>query len=335
MLEDIRQAQKSIYLESFILTKDPKTREFFNAIKQKAKEGIKVKIILDRLANLWYGSFEKEEFEKSGAEVLLFNRWWFYRSHRKVLVIDEGVGYIGGVNVSGQYAKWIDLHLRMTGIFVKNLLRSFSRVYELAGGKDAEVLKLRKSRKLFEARAKLYKAKSWLIERLPFKSRSDFRKYYRRKCQEANHKIVLATPYFVPHRWLIKSLKAAANRGVKIEVIVPEHTDVLLANIANRAFAKKLKDFAEFFFIPEMNHAKVLLIDDKEGLVGSNNINSRSFNLDLEAAVIFQRKDMVGDLKQILNRWEKTAKPLSAIADYNKWYHWVLGILVSIFQPIL
>lgn len=334
MLEDIKNAKQSVYLESFILKDDALTHNFFEILKNKATEGIRVKIVVDKTGNFWWGSLDKAGLEGSGAEVLFFNRW-FHHTHRKILIIDEQVAYIGGMNISGQFAKWLDLHIRLTGALLGGLARSFSRVYELAGGKDSEVLKLRRSRKVFKARHVLYKAKSWLIEHWPIKGRYRLKAYYKKKCQEAKKSIVIATPYFIPHRWLIKSLSAAVARGVRIEVIVPEDTDNWLVNLAHRVFGKQLKDKVNFFFIPEMNHAKVLLVDDFEGLIGSNNIDARSFNFNLEASIVFQRKDMVGDLKKILERWKKSALSLERIDHYNHWYHKLFGFFIKIFQPLL
>lgn len=335
MLEDIKHAQKSIYLESYILTEDAVTKGFFDTLKEKAKQGVKVKIIIDKIADLWWGSINKEEFKKAGAEVLFFNRWWIHRTHRKILVVDEKTAYVGGVNVSGPYAKWLDMHMRIDGIFVRNLLRSFSRVYELAGGKDSEVLGLRKTKKIFRARVALHKAKLWLLERWPFKGKRQLRNYYKKKCREAEKSIMIATPYFIPRQWLVKALKEAAERGVKIEVIIPENTDIALANPAHRVFAKDLKGIIDFYFIPEMNHAKVLLVDNKEGLIGSNNIDAQSFDFNLEASVVFQRKDMIGDLRKILERWKKHAVPLEKVDHYNRWYHKLIGFFIRFLQPIL
>lgn len=336
MLEDIKVAKKSIYLESFILSESPATKDFFEILKKKSRQGVKVKIIIDKFADLWYGSINKEEFQKAGVEIVLFNRWWFHRTHRKVLIVDDEIAFLGGVNVRGEYAKWLDLHVRLTGpLIVRSLIRSFGRVYELAGGKDKEILNLRKLKNLFKARVALHRAKFWLIERWPIKGKSEFKKYYIRKCREAKNKIVIATPYFIPHRWLISELKAAKKRGVNIEVIIPEESDIWIADLARHVFTKNLQDTITFFFIPEMNHAKVLLVDDREGLIGSNNIDAQSFDFNLETSLVFQRKDMVGDLKQILERWKKMAVPFHNADHYQKWYHRLIGFFLKILQPIL
>ena len=333
MLEAIKSAKTSIYLESYILIDDEVTHYFFEELERKAKQGIKVKIIVDKVGNFWTASLDKVKFEKAGAEVLFFNRW-FYRTHRKILIVDESIAFLGGVNVSGAYAKWLDLHLRVTGQLVKRLLQSFGRMYQLCGGKEHGLL-LSKKWPLAKTRSKIYKAKSWLIERWPIKGRSAFRAYYKRKCSEAKKSIVIVTPYFIPHRWLVRSLQRAIQRGVRVEVILPSNTDVWLARIANLAFAESLQDGIKFFFLPEMIHAKVLLVDDQEGLIGSNNIDAQSFDFNLEASVVFQRKDMVGDLKKITENWKKIAIPFAEVQRQRHWYERIFGFFIRFFQPIL
>ncbi len=334
MLEGISNAKKSIYLESFILTDDLITHHFFETLKQKAREGVRVKIIVDRVGHFWYGSVNKDDFGVAGAEVLFFKRW-LYRSHRKVLVIDEQIAFLGGVNIRGAYAKWLDLHVMITGLVVKRLLHSFSRVYALSGGKDPAMLELLKSAKVLKSREALYRAKSWLIEHWPIRGKSILREYYEKKCGKAKKSIVIVTPYFIPHVWLVKALRAAGKRGVKIEVIIPVATDVWFVNEAHRIFAPHFSDFISFYFLPEMNHAKVLLIDDQEGMVGSNNIDAQSFDFNLEASIIFQRKDMVGDLKIILEKWKKSAVAFVPGTYKKKWYDGIVRFLVHLFQPIL
>src|SRR3989344_4415982 len=334
MFEAVREAKKTIYLESFILTDDPITHHLFETLKNKAREGLRVKIIVDRVGHLWYGSVNKDDFEAAGAEVLFFNRW-FYRSHRKILVIDGATAFLGGVNVRGEYAKWLDLHVRLTGLLVRSLLHSFCRVYALAGGRDPAILEILRSAKVPKARKVLYRAKSCLIEHSPIKGRGVLRDYYRKKCGEAKKNIIIVTPYFIPHRWVVRVLRAAARRGVKIEVIIPSQTDTWLADQAHRVFAPDFQDFISFYFLPEMNHAKVLLIDEREGMIGSNNLDARSFDFNLEASISFQRKDMIGDLKTILETWKKAAIPFVAAAYKKRWYDFLIRALVDILRPIL
>lgn len=333
MLEDIKNAQKSIYLESFILADDFYTRNFFEVLKNKAREGLKVKIIIDRVGHFWYGSVNKKDFEAAGAEIIFFNRW-FWRTHRKTLVVDDKIAYVGGVNIKGDYAKWLDLHLRITGKLANAVLKSFSRVYELAGGQDPAILKLKK-KAIGKTRKAIYQAKLWFIDHWPVKGKSALRHHYKKTIGRAENSVMIVTPYFIPHRWLIKLLKTAVKRGVKVEVLIPQHTDVGIINVAHRIFIDNLKNFINFYFLPEMNHAKVLLVDNREGMVGSNNIDALSFDANLEASIAFRRQDIVGDLRQIVDRWKRSALPVKESRNYSRWYDKLLAPLIKLIQPIL
>ena len=333
MLEAIRGARKSILLESFILTDDPKTHQLFETLKEKAKAGVKVKIIIDRLAHFWFGSINRDAFTKAGAEVVVYNHW-FYRNHRKTMIVDEEIGFAGGVNIRGAYAKWLDLHMMITGLFVKRLLSSFARAYYLSGGRDPEILAFRKL-PLGKLSATIYKAKTWLIERWPLRGKDVLKHYYKQKFAQASQSITIVTPYFIPHKWLMRALRQAAGRGVKIEVIIPQKTDIAAIDLIHRPIAEHLSSWVNFYFMKRMNHAKVLLVDEKEGLVGSNNIDAQSFDYNLEASVIFQRKDMIGDLKKIIAEWKSEAVPLSELKEKSHWYHRILIKIIHWLEPIL
>src|SRR3989304_7723347 len=109
MLEAVSGTQKSIFLESFILTDDPKTHQFLEVLKSKARQGMRVKIVIVRAGSFWFGTIVRQAFGGAGVEVLTFNRW-INHSHRKILIVDEEIGFIGGVNLRGEYADWLDLH---------------------------------------------------------------------------------------------------------------------------------------------------------------------------------------------------------------------------------
>ncbi len=337
MREAVLEAKHSIYLESYILVEDELTKDFFKAIKEKAATGVKVKIIVDRLGSFWGNFLRGVNAAEEGIEILFFRRFFLFSgNHRKVLIIDERVVFIGGVNISGKYAKWLDLHIRLEGKFlIRKILQSFAGVYKLAGGADPEIGKYLKRWRDEQPRLVLYEAKIFLIEHWPFRKRSALISYYKKKISEAKKSIVIVTPYFIPHRWLIGSLDAAVKRGVVVEILLPRKTDIVLLDAANWIFAEELSRKIKFLFFPEMNHAKILLIDDKEGMVGSNNIDSLSFDLNLEAGIIFKRKDMLADLKEILKKWRKSAVPFENLSPWHPRYYRILKFFIKLIKPIL
>ena len=337
MRDAVLEAKHSIYLESYILVEDELTKNFFQAIKEKAAAGVKIKIIVDRVGSFWGNFLPGVKSAEEGIEILFFRRFFLFSgNHRKVLIIDEKVVFIGGVNISGKYAKWLDLHVRLEGkFFLRKILQSFAGVYKLAGGVDPQIGKYLKRWRNERPRRVLYEAKIFLIEHWPFRRRSALISYYKRKIAESEKSIVFVTPYFVPHRWLIESLDGAVKRGVSVEILLPKKTDTALLDAANWIFAEELSDKIKFLFFPEMNHAKILLIDDKEGMVGSNNIDSLSFDLNLEAGIIFKRKDMLMDLKEILKKWRRSAVPYKELPPWHPWYYKILKFFINLIKPVL
>lgn len=300
MLEAIKSAEKSIYWECYILLDDTTTHNFFDILKEKAMQGIRVKIIFDAIGSFWLSSKVVQDLQQSGVEVLFFNRrGWFNRNHKKILIIDEKIGFIGGVNVAKAHHHWLDLHLRLEGLIVRALLKSFIKSYKISGGKDILIhKKLRIHRKIR------------ILDHLPILSKNrSLKKYYLQHINNARENILIATPYFVPHLWLIKALKKAARRGVKIEIILPKETDHKIIDWLNHLFTYLVREKnIDFYFSPKMIHAKALLVDDREGLVGSNNIDATSFEFNSESGLVFKRRDMLRDLKNIFEAWKNNSQ---------------------------
>lgn len=328
-------AEKYIYLESYIFFEDSLTKNLFQALKDRARAGIKVKIVADQVGSFWISFLSLAEYADAGIEILFFRRF-FSRNHRKVLIIDDKIAFIGGVNIHGKYAKWFDLHLSLSDkFFIKNLLNSFVKIYQLSGGTDSSVIDNFKKRKINNRRLALYKTKIFLIEHWPFRMRSVLKKYYKKKIAESERSIIIVTPYFIPHQWFIGAIGEAVKRGVRVEVILPMKTDMLIADLANWISAEELSGRINFLFLSEMNHAKILLVDDKEGMIGSNNIDARSFDLNLETGIIFRRNDMIVSLKEILKEWRESAVPYGKLPLWRPWYYKLVKFFIKLISPSL
>jgi cardiolipin synthase len=330
MIFAIKQASKSIYWEIYILEDDTSAEyNFFQALIDKARSGVKVRIVLDGFGSIGLNSDTVEKLRQAGGEVLFFNSW-FRRIHRKVLIIDENQAFVGGVNVGQKYIKWLDLHIRLTGKkIVRSLLKSFSRSYFYCGGTDSYLLSLR-------AESNVRKTNIWLLENFPWMGKLMLRPYYKEQIALAKKRVVLVTPYFVPHRWLIHALQMAQARGVSVEVIIPQNTDVGLIKFANHVFVSSLnKSGIKFYMTKDMIHAKAILVDDRVGLVGSNNIDSLSFDINAEAGISFERKEMVRDLKNIIDIWKGDSTLFKHNGEYEGWYYKIIEKFVRLIQPIL
>lgn len=331
MLEAVKHAEQSIYWESYIFNNDLLlTHDFFSIFKGKAKAGVKVVFIMDGLGS--YGILRKEidDLKASGVEVYFFSSWW-RRTHRKLLIIDDRTAFLGGVNVGHAYRKWLDLHLQTSdSALLPVMIHSFAKSYAMCGGKDATVLAERNTRKTMR------ETKLKFFEHWPIFGKLKLRELYEERIEAAVKSITIVTPYFIPHTWLRKALLAAVQRGVAVSVIVPERTDPSIGDIPNHYNADLLTPCGVHFFMQnQMNHAKALLVDDKEGMIGSQNIDAFSFDFNQEAGVFFTKKDMVKDLKKIIAKWQASSTPFEQIIWRRRWYYPFLSFLVRLLQPVL
>lgn len=332
MHKAVAEAKHSIYWETFIFRNDTfPAYDFFSLFKQKTMAGVKVRIIVDGFGGFWY-TFGKEleaELRAAGVEILFFNHW-FRRIHRKILIVDERVAFIGGVNVAQEYRRWLDLHIMLRERhMMQPLIRSFARSYRLCGGKDPELLSM-------PVHKHLRQSKLWLLEHWPWIDKLLLRKHYRGAIERAQKEITIVTPYFYPSRWLITLLEQAMRRGVRVDVILPKKTESSFSTFSNHVYVKLLeKSGIHFYWSKAMLHAKALLIDESEGLVGSNNIDQLSFDWNAEAGVLFTRKDMIHDLKKIVGRWKQNAEPYDSHKEEWRWYHKPFAAIVRLLSPVI
>jgi len=297
MFSSIRMAKKSIYLEMYIFQNDTKGFDFLAALEEKAREGVRVIVIFDAFGSSGLTSDEARSLRAAGAEVLFFS-YWFCRLHRKILIIDEQTVFLGGVNISGQYAPWKDLQVRMSGKrFVASVVRSFGKMYCECKGKDWEIFQK------YEKKLSLRKVGAWFLEHGVLGKFSELRRHYEESISSAKKSIVLFTPYFVPRRWLIAKLHGAMLRGVRVEIIIPEKTDHL-RGVTYFYLAELAKLGAVCYLLPGMNHAKVMLVDGEKATVGSQNLDPLSFDWNAEAGVVLEGKKIIYDLEKILAGWK-------------------------------
>lgn len=329
MLAAIGIARESIYLEMYTFHHDIAGFDFLSELKRKAREGVRVIVILDALGSFGFTPILVDQLRNAGAEVLFFS-YWFRRTHRKILIVDETTAFLGGVNISSHSALWSDLQLRISGKkVVRHILHSFARVYRECGGKNP-ALKERSRPRL------LRKTRLWFVEHGLVGKRHALRTHYKEHIDTATRSITLITPYFVPHRWLISSIHRAIGRGVAVEIVVPRFTDYKTVDRVNYYYFDLFTKLgAKCFLNKEMNHAKALLIDGAKGMVGSHNIDALSFNWNVESGLFFEDPRMVRDLERIIEGWKKNSVLFDVVEHPPRWHDTLLAILLRLFQPVL
>lgn len=334
MLEDIKQAQKSIYLEMYIFADNTINYDFFGALKQKAKQGLKVKIIIDSFGSFNLPTDSINQLSESGIEILFFNHW-LRRTHRKILIVDDHIVFLGGVNIHKKFKTWTDLQIRIEKArAVKSALTSFSHAYRLCGGKDAEILTWEK--KTLLGKTRLWIAEHWHGNSFRFRGKISLKKYYKNRIENAKTEIIMATPYFVPRRWLATALKRAVYRGVKVSIIIPKQSDQWKADRANYFYMSRLsKCGVKFYLYPTMNHAKAMVLNNEEGMIGSQNLDFLSFSINAEIGMFFQKPDMVKQLSKILNDWKNESTLFTPESHPPKWLDYLLSPIFKLFHRVL
>lgn len=333
MLEAIRRATRSIYWEIYIFNNDTGlTHDFIAALEGKARSGVTVKIIADGFGSIWFNRATQERLRKAGVEVLFYTNLW-YRTHRKILIVDETTAFIGGVNIGENYRKWADLHLRLSGPAVRPLLNSLARFYELCGGKDLHVLAYAHASPL---RQKLRKTKMRVLDHWPNIGRPTFPKIYRQFIAEAKRRIVIITPYFIPPRWLSRALGDARKRHVAIDIILPRATDPAYLDVFHRIFAEELAPLGVmFYFSPEMMHAKAIIIDGEDAIVGSQNVDPVSFGVTTEVGLEFRHKKMIKDLEKIAADWKRKSMVFNEEIYGRRWYYPLARLAARLLTPLI
>ncbi len=324
MLAGIKSARKSIYMEMYRFETDTQGYDFVLELKKAAQKGIKVILILDILGSYGLSRETVAELRTAGVEVIFYS-FFLRRTHRKILIIDEEKAYIGGVNIKKKYAAWRDLQIMVTGNVVRAILYSFARAYRNCGGTDKAILALSR-------RSIVYKAKLWFVERGIGKKEHILRTYYKERINHAKSSIILVTPYLLPPRWLIAHLHQAILRGVVVEILLPRSPDHPLANRLNKSYISFLSGLgARCYFSRGMNHAKAMLIDHREGVIGSQNLDHLSFSWNSEAGVFFHEPAMVRDLEGVIHEWKEKSVLFNPEHHKLSWYYIVDAFFLRLF----
>lgn len=329
MLESINQAKESIYIEMYIFLDDTgQEHDFIGALLAKAKAGVQIIIVADSFGSKNIKKQTLSLLQDAGVEFIFFSNW-LRHIHRKILIVDKKLAFIGGVNIGKHFTTWNDLQLRLDGHIVKKLLQSFSYTYGMAGGKNKNLLQQQKKRFA-------YKLQYWLIEHWPIRNIYTLKNEYIEIISKAQKNIKIVTPYFTPPRWLISILESASRRKVSVEIIIPEKVDWRIMNNINYRYMYELYKLGiNFYLSKEMNHAKLLLVDDSLGIVGSQNMDVFSFNLNSELGLFFKDKKLLKELLAVFKQWKEESKRFTTSHLKNTWADKMISLLIKILYPIL
>ena len=347
MLEAIDGATSTVDFMTFVYWKGRPARDFARALSDRARAGLRVRVLIDA-----FGGWHIEEgcvdaMEAAGVQVEWFRKPWLkspfkqnHRCHRKVLVVDEAVGFTGGVGIAEEWCgdarnehEWRDTHFRLRGPVVDGLAAAFAQDWAETGGP------LYDERDRFPLHAQSGGAVIQVVRGTATMGYDDLKRAWYVLIRSATRSIRLQTAYFSPDRDLLEELRAAVDRGVEVDVMVPgPHWDKRVSQLVGEANYAELAEMGVrvWTFQPSMLHAKVMLIDETVAFVGSSNANRRSLDHDEEVALVVLDDATVKTLerhfdedlersRQIdLARWQtrsRVQKALeSAVLPVRRWF---------------
>ncbi|USN45587.1 MAG: hypothetical protein H6502_00445 [Candidatus Woesearchaeota archaeon] len=309
MLNDIAKAKKYIYLETFTFGKASIGRKFLTALVQKAKQNVKVKLLLDD-----YGSWPQKSFfadlVAAGGTVRFFRKIKYHpniigvnnhRNHRKLLLIDDKISYIGSSNLATHMIGWRELTLRLEAA-VSSLKQVFMHTFNRA----SEPIYKRKKRLLPVLIGKLK-----IIADHPSLRHLAIRKEQLRLIHSAQSSIYIEMPYFLADRKLRRALQLATRRGVQVTIVLPTKSDSTLVDILREKYFGKYADLGIriYFYKPDLLHAKLLFIDEEEFCFGSANMDYRSLWHQFELNVVGGEKEITAQLVKHMHGTLKESEP--------------------------
>ncbi|GGA81068.1 cardiolipin synthase [Arenimonas soli] len=306
--EAIASAKHHLHLEYYIFEPDQTGTPLRDALVAKAREGVRVRLLLDALGSARLGRAFLAPLRDAGVEISWFHpvRLRFIwrprinlRNHRKIVIVDGCVAFTGGINITDDENEAVnpkafhDLHLRLEGSIVRWLQLAFLEDWHYATG-----VALRDENLWPEARKG-----TMLAHALPSGPDSVWESIHRVKVEaihQADRRVWLVTPYFVPGEAARMALTSAAMRGLDVRVVVPARSDSTLVSAASRSYYDELlaAGIGVFEYQPRMLHSKALLVDDETCVLGSANFDSRSFRLNFELSILLHDRDLAGELER-------------------------------------
>jgi cardiolipin synthase A/B len=299
MLSAIRAAQSHVHLEMYILRGDRIGTEFKLALVERAKFGVHVRLIYDSLGSFGLPAGYLAELLEAGVETVEFHpvapwraRWGLNRrDHQKILVVDDHVGFTGGINIGDEYVPveeggggWHDLDVSVEGPAVFDLARLFRSTWIKNGGAPFPEPAMPRIDPAAHAPSALVQ----VISNARLRTRFQMRRAYLHAVRRADRRISIMNAYFIPERRLRREFTRAARRGVDVRLIVPESVDVTAVYYATRyLYTRLLRGGVRIFEWQErMMHAKSAVIDGVWSTIGSYNLDRRSLLHNLEVGLI-------------------------------------------------
>ena len=329
LLMEIGKAEHHIHIDTFIISDDPLGRIIADALIDKAKQGVEVRLIYDDVGSWRTPNSFFTRMRNEGIEVYAFMPVRFpaftsrvnYRNHRKICVIDGEVGFIGGMNIARRYVQgtpkqsWRDTHVKLTGAAVYGLQRAFlvdwyfvSKVLITERSYYPEII-IGQNNSLVQ-----------VVTSSPTSLWPEIEQGYVRILTNAKHYVYMETPYFLPTDPILFAMRVAALSGVDVRLMIPYETDTKVVEWASRSYVIEASKAGVkiLLYRKGFNHSKLLVSDDAMATIGSTNVDFRSFENDFEANAFFYDKKIALQVKEVFLADQKDSIDLDDVRRFIK-----------------
>jgi cardiolipin synthase A/B len=315
IMEALKKAKKHIHLEYYIVRDDQLGNEMKDILIQKASEGVEVRFLYDAVGSFRLSDEYIEQLQRAGVRVEAFSPVYIpilndkmnYRNHRKIVVVDGTVGFVGGLNIGDEYlgkneyyGLWRDTHLKLEGEAVKSLQLIFLHDWCYETEED-----LVEADYFAEQEAlPIHTGGVQIIAGGPDNEWDVLKKIFFAMITSARKSIWIASPYFVPDEDILSAIKVAALSGVDVRILVPDRPDKRLVFYASRSYFPELLEAGVKIYEYKKGflHSKLLIVDAELASIGTANMDMRSFHLNFEVnAFLYQTdstKKLVADYEQ-------------------------------------
>lgn len=347
LIEDINQAKETINILYFIIREDQSGKNLISALTEKAKQGVKVRLVYDDGGSFMTpSSFFKPLVEAGGivvkhypAKLKIFTLNWNYRNHRKIVVIDGVIGYMGGMNIGDEYCSlnpkyspWRDAHFKVEGEAVALLQMRFLKDYFAVIEKTQDINEIEQSKNLyFKPSSTEGKTYMQIITDGPDQKTDHMRAAYIKLIMTARKSIWIQSPYFIPDSEFLHVLKIAAHSGLDVKIMIPIIPDNHFVHRATTSYVKELIEAGiEVYFYEGFLHSKIIIIDGKMSSVGSVNMDVRSFSINFEITAFIYDDEIASQLIQQFKFDQQRCRLVTMEDEKNK--SWFMKAEESVYR---
>ena len=348
LLMEIGKAEHHIHLDTFIIASDPLGQIVADALIDKARQGVEVRVIYDDVGSWKTKNRFFDRMRAEGIEVYAFMPVRFpiftskvnYRNHRKICVIDGEVGFIGGMNIANRYVKgikklaWRDTHVKITGAAVYGLQRAFLVDWFFVSRELITdhvyypVSKVAENDSLIQ-----------IVTSSPTSLWPEIEQGYVRVLTSAKQYVYMETPYFLPTDPILFAMRTAALSGVDVRLMIPYETDTKIVEWASRTYvlATVKAGVKVYLYKAGFNHSKLLVADDSIATIGSTNVDFRSFENDFEANAFFYDKKIALEVKDIFLKDQEESVALEDVRNltHRSFLQRLWESMVRLLSPLL